>query len=160
MVATCHRTAHTGDDTPRASSQAESWSSKLCNSFAHAISGALASYQMSCDTPPFLHCYAAMYAPQHSRVSFLRAAGYSRRCPRRLFLTVGRLSHDNPASTAAVTFLIAPLTVPFFAVRSVAWIHRSLVTNQDELDLLWPDPLSLTHYQWKYSKEEAPNVIR
>ena len=124
------------------------------------ISGALASYQMSCDTPPFLHCYAAMYAPQHSRVSFLRAAGYSRRCRRRLFLTFGRLSHDNPASTAAVTFLIAPLTVPFFAVRSVAWIHRSLVTNQDELDLLWPDPLSLTHYQWKYSKEEAPNVIR
>lgn len=34
------------------------------------------------------------------------------------------------------------------------------MTNQDDLDLLWPDPLSLTHYRWRYSKTVAPNVIR
>lgn len=34
------------------------------------------------------------------------------------------------------------------------------MTNQDDFDLIWPDPLSLTHYNWIYPAEEAGGVIR
>lgn len=34
------------------------------------------------------------------------------------------------------------------------------MTNQDDFDLLWPDPLSLTRYKWIYTETEAPNVVR
>ncbi|CAM9396488.1 unnamed protein product [Ascophyllum nodosum] len=36
---------------------------------------------------------------------------------------------------------------------------RSLVTNQDDFDEAWPEPLSLTHYRWRYGRD-APGVIR
>lgn len=34
------------------------------------------------------------------------------------------------------------------------------MTNQDDFDLVWPEPLSLSHYRWIYEPEEAPDVIR
>ncbi|CAM9889994.1 unnamed protein product [Scytosiphon promiscuus] len=37
---------------------------------------------------------------------------------------------------------------------------RSLVTSQDDFDLVWPNPLSSSHYRWMYPPTEAPDVIR
>ena len=39
-------------------------------------------------------------------------------------------------------------------------ICRSLVSNQDDFDMAWPDPLSLTHYNWRYKEKEIHGVIR
>eukprot|EP00904_Undaria_pinnatifida_P008330 jgi/Undpi1/4627/HiC_scaffold_18.g07981.m1 len=38
--------------------------------------------------------------------------------------------------------------------------NRSLVTNQDEFDRLWPDITEATHFRWKYGGEAGPSVIR
>ncbi|CAN0062335.1 unnamed protein product [Pylaiella littoralis] len=37
---------------------------------------------------------------------------------------------------------------------------RSLVTNQDDFDLAWPNPLASTHYNWVYEEKYASGVIR
>ncbi|CAM9396563.1 unnamed protein product [Ascophyllum nodosum] len=37
---------------------------------------------------------------------------------------------------------------------------RSLVTNQDDFDKAWPEPLSLTHYRWNYPRDLVAGVIR
>lgn len=39
-------------------------------------------------------------------------------------------------------------------------VSRSLVTNQDDFDLAWPEPISLTHYNWNYPANLAAGVIR
>lgn len=37
---------------------------------------------------------------------------------------------------------------------------RSLVTNQDDLDDAWPDPVSLTRYDWGYPRNQMAGRVR
>jgi len=34
------------------------------------------------------------------------------------------------------------------------------VTNQDDFDLAWPNPISLSYYKWGYASDWAPAVVR
>ncbi|CAN0511290.1 unnamed protein product [Ectocarpus sp. 12 AP-2014] len=35
-----------------------------------------------------------------------------------------------------------------------------MTTNQDDFDMVWPDPIALTHYDWAYSSNMAPGLVR
>jgi len=37
---------------------------------------------------------------------------------------------------------------------------RSMVTNQDELDVEWPDPMARAKWRWSYPPDWAPDVVR
>jgi len=39
-------------------------------------------------------------------------------------------------------------------------LNRVLVTSQDTLDSMWPNPIALTHYRWKYPDAQAPGIVR
>lgn len=62
-----------------------------------------------------------------------------------------------------VAVTILPFSWPLSLLRvhvCAACAFRSLVTNQDDFDLAWPDPLSMSHYNWNYSKKFAVAVVR
>ncbi|CAB1102034.1 unnamed protein product [Ectocarpus sp. CCAP 1310/34] len=62
--------------------------------------------------------------------------------------------NNNRAGETKVMY--GPYVNDFLALNPT----RSLVTNQDDFDLIWTDPLSMTHYNWNYPEEDAPGVIR